>query len=587
MPLYYDIPKRKRPVFYWPRWLKFSTALLAAGMLLLIAAPFFRGVQSSEPQPFAPGVYGVALETYSPASDSLQTVFMTALAEALRSEGFQEVLLLPESIDSPVTALKAGERYHATLVIYVDEGDTGYRLHFSLTDAPYTLVDVDGDFAPLSPWHFSIPTGMTTNLRLLARLIQGMAVYETGDYAAAADLLEPARGTPVNYDDLSTMIAGRMYFYRANALFMLGRYGDAEFTYRRAGSVMGQDSWLLLNQGHLAYVTGDYLGAMQLYAATGIYVNQTLTAALAAYYQGRAAEQVGLYREALRSYERVLQTNPSYAPALERYERIKTWLNAMMQVYPQPATGPTRDPNVYLERAQGYMLRGDYAAALRQVNEALRLDPTSAYMYNLRGYLRHLTGDYEGAAADFSASIRLQPQQAYALMGRGYAEAAQGNMVLATADFEQARRVDPNYAGTFIAWGLAYQQQGDVRRAGEMFKKWIAGMVQRGYGARFVGNQAEIDMSEGHVVYLSVSAKAGQLLSITAAAHNPYELDPLIVIMDSKGSPIAGNDDRIINQDFNAEISYLTLPADGQYNIMVSHAGGGSEGRMTVTYSLR
>ena len=64
---------------------------------------------------------------------------------------------------------------------------------------------------------------------------------------------------------------------------------------------------------------------------------------------------------------------------------------------------------------------GDYAGAIEECDQALRLDPRHAQAYNNRAAARHALRDFAGAIADCDQALALDPRyaRAYNIMRRG------------------------------------------------------------------------------------------------------------------------------------------------------------------------
>lgn len=98
------------------------------------------------------------------------------------------------------------------------------------------------------------------------------------------------------------------------------------------------------------------------------------------------------------------------------------------------------------ESAREKRKSGDGAGARRELDEALRLDPTFAEAWLLRGVVRMDAEDLDGAMADLDESIRLRPEEARAHFNRGYALELSGRDGEALAAYERATKLDPSYA---------------------------------------------------------------------------------------------------------------------------------------------
>jgi tetratricopeptide (TPR) repeat protein len=120
----------------------------------------------------------------------------------------------------------------------------------------------------------------------------------------------------------------------------------------------------------------------------------------------------------------------------------------------------------HANRATAYHDKGDYDQAIADYDEAIRLDPSDAEVFNSRGVAHHHKGDYDQAIADYSEAIRLDPKNAMALRNRGLVyHDDKGDLDRAIRDFDQAIRINPKYETAFIARGSAYSDKGDYDRA--------------------------------------------------------------------------------------------------------------------------
>ncbi len=120
---------------------------------------------------------------------------------------------------------------------------------------------------------------------------------------------------------------------------------------------------------------------------------------------------------------------------------------------------------VYNNRGVARHHGGDYAGATEDCTEAIRLDPQWAAAYTNRGLARHRRGDYAEAIADYDEAIRLDPQWAVAYNNRGLARVGRGNYVGAIADYAEAIRLNPRDAEAYYNRGLARYHQGDTAGA--------------------------------------------------------------------------------------------------------------------------
>jgi tetratricopeptide (TPR) repeat protein len=146
----------------------------------------------------------------------------------------------------------------------------------------------------------------------------------------------------------------------------------------------------------------------------------------------------------------------------------------------------------FLDRGLLSASRGDFDAAVGELDEALRLNPDMAAAHVLRGRAlfasasdvvsvdanfgnvmvsanKELTEEqtelYGRAIADFAAAIRLDPENAAIFRERGRAYYLSGDFDKAMADFDQAIKLNPDYAAVYQTRGALYSNKGQYKKA--------------------------------------------------------------------------------------------------------------------------
>jgi len=99
---------------------------------------------------------------------------------------------------------------------------------------------------------------------------------------------------------------------------------------------------------------------------------------------------------------------------------------------------------------------GRYEEAINSLNVAIRLDPTFASAYLLRGVLNQVLKEAEAALDDFNEAVRLDPKNAEALNQRGIALIRLDRAGEAIPDFTKALKIDPNLKDAYLNRGRAY-----------------------------------------------------------------------------------------------------------------------------------
>jgi len=129
--------------------------------------------------------------------------------------------------------------------------------------------------------------------------------------------------------------------------------------------------------------------------------------------RGDAMLALGKHAEAVALYQRVLDTNPRYAPAL-----------------------------VGLGRAAS--VAGDLAAARRFADRALAAAPRDIDSWLFEGDLLRAQGKTLEAQAAYNKVIAIQPWHRSAHVEKAYLEISQGHFATAQADLDAARAITPN-----------------------------------------------------------------------------------------------------------------------------------------------
>ena len=152
------------------------------------------------------------------------------------------------------------------------------------------------------------------------------------------------------------------------------------------------------------------------------------------------------------------------------------------------------DPDFYLARAMRDFRRGDFDQAIRDCEEAIRLQPGKAQAYADRAKAWAGKGDKERAQADYEAAMRIDPNNPTLLREQGTVWRQFGDLDRALATFDQAIRLGFSDASAYNERGQVWLQKGRHERAIADFNQALkidpdlaAALVNRGIAWRSKG----------------------------------------------------------------------------------------------------
>jgi hypothetical protein len=168
----------------------------------------------------------------------------------------------------------------------------------------------------------------------------------------------------------------------------------------------------------------------------------------------------------------------------------------------------------------------------------------------------------------------------------------------AIMDYTRAIEADSSIAASYLNRGVAYESMNNMASAAQDYKEWI---TREGINPTYLnetlvdGDTSRVNMSEGSVFIYRFKAESGQRLTVSAESVIDGLTDPIVVVLDAYGNPVAADDDirrasgELVSMDSlidGAQLSHNGGCMGGSYMLLVSHAGGGSTGAVDVTLEL-
>jgi tetratricopeptide (TPR) repeat protein len=127
-----------------------------------------------------------------------------------------------------------------------------------------------------------------------------------------------------------------------------------------------------------------------------------------------------------------------------------------------------REPNnadAYACRAVAYRWKHELAKAVKDLDEAIRLDPKSAAWLSNRAQMRTEQKDPDGAIRDFDTALEIVPKNGAAFLGRANAFYVKQDYEKAIRDYDAAIALDSKFVLPIFYRGNAWYQKREFEQA--------------------------------------------------------------------------------------------------------------------------
>lgn len=230
--------------------------------------------------------------------------------------------------------------------------------------------------------------------------------------------------------------------------------------------------------------------------------------------RGDAKSTLGDYKGAINDYNHVLKLNPDDLELRKKHDEIKKILEVLSHkdgtvvrrtiirtgIESGPSSGDVSNYIQHIQRGHEKSAKGDYAGAIEDLTQAIKLKPddtqarssrasvrekiadyagaiedyTNIIGYNpndgsayiLRAQVRLKLKDFIGAIADYNQALKLKPDDSYFILNnRGRAKLESGNHTGAIEDFTEAIKLQPNGTYGYNNRGLAKRKLGEYAAA--------------------------------------------------------------------------------------------------------------------------
>lgn len=200
------------------------------------------------------------------------------------------------------------------------------------------------------------------------------------------------------------------------------------------------------------------------------------------FYQGFAAHNLNLIKEALSQYNHAIALAPSLYQAYYNRGVINLDQKVFEQAILDFSTALKINPdliNAYINRGDAYRASQQWDKALADFDEVLHLDPNTVIARLNRGVVYQQTGRFEQALAEYNLAIEVTPDFPISYLNRAEIYAQLGSYDQSIADYQKALELDRHgqyYSKLDVELSLAwaYYQSGDYQTAIDMYQAILA-----------------------------------------------------------------------------------------------------------------
>lgn len=195
--------------------------------------------------------------------------------------------------------------------------------------------------------------------------------------------------------------------------------------------------------------------------------------ALAVGFGAAAQSQSDFNRAIMQAYSDMLRENyKDYETYFRRADALYNsgdYLKALDDLESAMKYCPDTDTEtrfqIFALRSECYFQLKRYAQALPEATEALKIDPMSTSMLNLRAKIEIDLGKFEDAQADLNKLLRMQPRSREALFGLAIIAARQQNIGMANDYMDKAVALTPNNSSVYVERAEVKKLIGDYNGA--------------------------------------------------------------------------------------------------------------------------
>ena len=228
----------------------------------------------------------------------------------------------------------------------------------------------------------------------------------------------------------------------------------------------------------------------------------------------------------------------------------------------------------------------EYRSAIALYDALVAQGEADVHTIFARGYAYSMIDEHALAAQDYSFVLGQSADDLAALNNRCWAYSEIGEYERALADCDRLMSLAGEADYPYLNRGIVYEKMGDMGPAMKDYVEWIKRVktnVIRNDNLVWEGS-LDVPMSEGIVYIFPFTASADQEIVVSAiSSQRDLDADPLVLILDPDGLPLTANDD---TGEWWDSFVQFRAPVTGEYAVVLTHAGGSTEGRVEVSFDI-
>ncbi|MGY2837051.1 tetratricopeptide (TPR) repeat protein [Thermostichus sp. MS-CIW-41] len=280
------------------------------------------------------------------------------------------------------------------------------------------------------------------------------------------------------------LLLGSMASWRQDRLLaVMGLVGAA------AISAFTRPAILAYNRGRERWLNRDLLGAIE---QLSLALQRDPCLANAYILRGEAYFALGQVPQALEDFGQAIRLAPRRPEPYFYRGLIRQSQGDLQGATAEFAELVRLHPNVphHLSLANLLMQQGSLPLALAHLDEAIRLDPTSALAHSQRARLHSYLGEWEAALADWSQAIDWDPSPAHYYQ-RGVTYACGDYFDEAIADLSRSLEIEPQQPNVLYIRGNLLYALGEIKAALDDYERAF----------RLEADMNRIDLSDEYGLY--------------------------------------------------------------------------------------